>query len=205
MGRRAAVVAGAVLTFAGTASANVLIQNRQAVDFSVSGPPCMIKVAGEDVASFPDGFAFDPTPVVDENGVDVTREAITIRGVEGDIVTADEVQVIENNCTVPLDIRITDTLATGDWTGKHLQVWLGTTTNAGAYPVATPDPNATQWDQTPIVIDSTGAVVNGTTGTITVPAGASLPVGMIVTTGAPGSGADAASGSATWTVAAETS
>lgn len=194
MGRRGAVVAAGLMTFASAAGANVLVQNFMAADFGAGAPPCMIKVAGEDVASFPDGFAFAAGGTGTVDGIALTEEFVTITGVTGDRVSADEVFVIENNCTVDLDVSIVGATATGDWTNKHLEVWLGTLTNTGEYP-STP---STEWDQTPIVFDPAG-VTNAATGVITVPAGDSLPVGMIVSTGQAATG----TGSATWVVQAE--
>jgi len=198
--RRAAgaAVAFAMLFSAGPALANVLIQNFMTAEFSAGPPPCLIKTAGEDVTSFPDGFGFDTATVTTVDGVDVTQESITINGVTGDRVTADEVFVIENNCTVPLDVSIGTGAAAGDWAGKHLEVWLGNPTNTGAYPTDVA-PEDAQWDQAPLVFDPTG-VTNAATGVVTIAAGDSVPVGMIVTTASAATG----SGTATWVVQAET-
>lgn len=200
LGRRGAVIAAGVLTFASAAGANVLVQNFMSAGFSAGAPPCLIKVAGEDVASFPDGFAFNTGGTGTVDGVALTEEFVTITGVTGDRVVADEVFVIENNCTVDLDVSIVNGAATGDWTQKHLEVWLGNATNAGAYPAVTPAAGSTQWDQAPVVFDPAG-VTNATTSTITISAGDSVPVGMIVSTGQAATG----TGSATWVVQAEAS
>ncbi len=199
--KRAAIVVGAVLSFSTAAAADVLVQNYMSTTFEASTPPCLIKVAGEDVASFPDGFGFDATQTATVDGLAITEEAVTINGVTGDRVLADEVYVIRNDCTVPLNVSIVAAEAAGDWDEKHLEVWLGNTTATGAYPTVTPDAGSTEWDQAPIVITATG-VTNATTGVVSVPPnGGSVSVGMVVTTGqsAPTTG----SGTATWRVQAE--
>lgn len=197
VGRRAAVVAAVLITFASAAAADVIIQNFMDVEFNAGAPPCLVKVAGEDTASFPDGFAFDATAEATVDGVQVTQEHITINGVTGDRVLADEVYRIENNCTVPLTVSIVNAVDAGDWTGKHLEVWLGNTTATGAFPAVTPEAGSTEWDQAPIIIGA-GGVTNAATGTVVLNAGESVPVGMVVTTGRTATG----SGTATWQVQA---
>ena len=200
MRRTTAVIASAVLTMAGVAGANVALTNFQDAEFNAGGPPCLDKTVGEDVASFPNGFDFDPTPTTSIDGVDLTQEHLTINGVNGDRVLADEVQVIENNCATDLTVSIVNAVAAGDWTGKHLEVWIGNQTNAGAYPAVAPAPGSSEWDQTPIVIDPAG-VTTASTGSVLVPAGTTVPVGMVVSTGQTATG----QGTATWQIFAEAS
>lgn len=197
LGRRTAVVAAVLVTFASAAAADVIVQNFMDVEFNAGLPPCLDKVAGEDVTSFPDGFAFDDTTMTTVDGVAVTQEHITINGVTGDRVLADEVYRIENNCSVALTVSVVNAVAAGDWSGKHLEVWLGNTTAAGAFPATTPDPGSGEWDQAPIVIDPAG-VTNPATGTVILGPTESVPVGMVVTTGQAATG----SGTATWQVQA---
>lgn len=198
MGRRTAVIAAVLATFASAAAADVVIQNFMDVEFNAGAPPCLVKVAGEDVTSFPDGFDFDATAPATVDGVAVTQEHITINGVTGDRVLADEVYRIVNNCTVPLTVSVVNAVAADDWAEKHLEVWLGNATATGAFPAVAPDPGSGEWDQSPIVIGP-GGVTNASTGTVVVAGnGGSVPVGMVVTTGQ----AAAGFGAATWQVQA---
>lgn len=199
VGRRAAIAGVALLAIATPVAANVAITNFMDAEFQAAAPPCLLKVAGEDVTSFPDGFGFTDATTTTVDGVSLTQEHVTIKGVVGDRVLADEVWRIENNCTTSLDVSITAATSSGTWTERHLEVWLGNTTNVGAYPSASPAPAATQWDQTPIEITAAG-VTNAATGTVTVPSGQSVPVGMVVSTGASATG----QGDATWQVSATT-
>lgn len=205
MKRKAAALAAGFMSIGSVAGASVLVQNFMTADFSAGAPPCLVKVAGVDVAF--DGFDFTTTGTTNVDNVDLLSENITIAGLTGDRVVATDVYRIQNNCTVPLEVNIVDAAVTGDWTQKHLEVWLGATPaiigNAPAtvgYPGAGADPS---WDADAIVIDP-GGVTNGTTiggasASITVPAGQYVPVGMIVSTG----NAAVGTGSATWTVSAE--
>lgn len=198
MKRKAAALAAGFMSIGSVAGASVLVQNFMTADFSAGAPPCLVKVAGADVAF--DGFAFTTTGTTNVDNVDLLSENITIAGLTGDRVVATDVYRIQNNCTVPLEVNIVDTAITGDWTQKHLEVWLGTVAAPVGYPGAGADPT---WDADAIVIDP-GGVTNGTTvggasASVTVPAGQYVPVGMIVSTGNAATG----TGSATWTVSAE--
>ncbi len=194
-------IAGAVLlAFAAPVAANVAVTNFMDAGFSTGGPPCLEKVAGEDVTSFPDGFAFDGTSTATVDGLQLTQEHVTINGVTGDRVLADEVWRIENNCTSTLEVSIVNGQATGDWSNKHLEVWLGNVTNTGTFPTVAPAAGSAEWDQAPIIM-APGGVSNPTTGTVTLLAGESVPVGMVVSTG---HNATTSSGAATWQVQAVT-
>ncbi len=197
MKRRAAVVAAGLMSVATVAGASVLIQNFMAVDFDAGAPPCLIKTIGDDAndpgdATDFEGFDFT-LGTTNVDNVDLTQEKITINGLTGDRVVAEEVYVIENNCDSPLDVSLVNGVQTDAFTQKHLEVWLGTPTAAG-YPGPT---NAT-YDASPLVFDAVAADQNFTTGTVTIPAGSEVPVGMVVSTGATATGTDGA----TWTVQA---
>lgn len=205
MKRKTAALAAGFLSIGSVASASVLVQNFMTAEFSAGAPPCLIKVAGADVAF--DGFDFDATATTNVDNVDLLSENITIAGLTGDRVVATDVYRIQNDCAVDLEVNIVDAVATGDWTQKHLEVWLGATSSVvGAapatvgYPGAGADPS---WDADAIVIDPAGVTVDTTIGaasaSITVPAGSYVPVGMVVSTG----NAAVGTGNATWTVQAE--
>jgi len=194
MKRRAAVVTAGLMSVATVAGASVLIQNFMAVDFEAGAPPCLIKTIGDDAndpgdANDFEGFDFTLGTTSVDN-VDLTQEQITINGLTGDRVVAEEVYVIENNCDSSLDVTLVNGVQTDAFTQKHLEVWLGTVTTAG-FPGAT---NAT-WDQSPLVFDP-GGITNATSGTVTIPSGGAVPVGMVASTGAAATGSD----NATWTV-----
>ena len=192
MGRRMAVIAAAVMSVTGVAGASVLIQNFMAAEFNAGAPPCLIKNAGVDTGFDSFDFTLQTTNV---DNVDLTQELITIEGVTGDRVTATEVYTIDNNCTEDLEVTLTDGAQAGNWVQRHLEVHLGTTATTG-YPGAT---GSTGWVANPLEFED-GGIVNGTTATFTVPAGQSVPVGMVVSTG---DAAVAPAGTATWTVQAE--
>jgi len=194
LGLRAAVIGAAVMSVSGVAAANVLVENFMTADFSGAATACLTKTVGEDIASFPDGFAFDATTTDLVDNVNVTQESITITGVTGDRVVADEVYIITNNCAVALDVQIAQGTATGDWTGKHLEVWLGLPANVGTYPGA----GDATWDQAPLEFNP-ATVDNAATGVVSIPIGGSVPVGMVVTTGADVVG----TGTADWVVRSE--
>lgn len=192
MKRKMAAIAAGIVSIGGVAGASVLVQNFMAAEFNAGAPPCLIKVAGADT-SF-DGFAFDATGTTLVDGVAVTQEVVTIDGLTGDKVTSQDVYRIENNCAVDLDVSIVSGAQSGDWAEKYLEVWLGDTSAPTNYPGVL----AGEYDTAPLIFEA-GGPTNATTGTVTVPAGTSVPVGMIVTTGAAAVG----TGDATWTVQAE--
>ena len=192
MKRKMAVIAAGLVSITGVAGASVLVQNFMAAEFNAGAPPCLIKVAGADT-SF-DGFAFDAAGTTTVDGVAVTQEKITIDGLTGDKVWAQDVYRIENNCAVDLDVSIVSGAQAGDWSEKYLEVWLGDT----AAPTGYPGVVAGEYDTTPLIFEVGGPTATDT-GVVTVPAGTSVPVGMIVTTGA----ASVGTGDATWTVQAE--
>ena len=190
---KVAAIAAGIVSITGVAGASVLVQNFMAAEFNAGAPPCLIKVAGADT-SF-DGFAFDATGTTTVDGVGVTQEKITIDGLTGDKVWAQDVYRIENNCSVPLDVSIVNGAQTGDWAEKYLEVHLGAVTAPTDYPGVV----AADYDASPLIFEDTGPT-NVATGVVNVPAGSSVPVGMIVTTGV---AASSTSGDATWTVQAE--
>lgn len=192
MKRKIAAIAAGIVSITGVAGASVLVQNFMTAEFNAGAPPCLIKVAGADT-SF-DGFAFDATGTTVVDGVNVTQEKITIDGLTGDKVWSQDVYTIENNCAVPLDVSIVSGAQTGDWTEKYLEVHLG----AIAAPTDFPGVIAAEYDGAPLIFEDAGPT-NVATGTVSVPAGGSVPVGLIVTTGA----AAAGTGDATWTVQAQ--
>ncbi len=198
MKRKVAAIAAGLLSVSSAAGASVLVNNYMSADFAAGTPPCMIKVAGADEAFevSPGTPAFDFELLTTEvDGVDLTRENISITGLTGDAVRATEVYEIQNNCENDLDITLVDGNQ-GTFTEKRLEVYLGTPTGTTGYPGVT---GSTGWDGTPLIFAETAADQVFTSGTVNVPAGTSVDVGMVVLTG------DAATGSdqATWTVQAE--
>lgn len=187
-----AAIAAGLVSIGGVAGASVLVQNFMAAEFNAGAPPCLIKVPGSDVAF--DGFAFDATGTTIVDGVAVTQEVVTIDGLTGDKVWSQDVYRVQNDCTVDLDVAIVSGAQSGDWAEKYLEVWLGDT----AAPTDYPGIVAGEYDTAPLVFEA-GGPTNATTGTVTVPAGTSVPVGLIVTTGSAAVG----TGDATWTVQAE--
>jgi hypothetical protein len=206
MKRKAAAIAAGLMSIGSVAGASVLVQNFMSAEFSAGAPPCLIKVAGADVAF--DGFAFDVTGTSNVDGVDLLTENITIAGLTGDRVVATDVYRIQNNCAVPLEVNIVDGAATGDWTQKHLEVWLGGAEAAiAAAPATVGYPGAgadISWDSDALVFDPGPVVTNDTTigahsTEIVINPGMYVPVGMIVSTG----NAAVGTANATWTVSAE--
>lgn len=193
MTRRVAVIAAGLMSITGVAGASVLIQNFMQADFAGSAAPCLIKTAGVDTGF--QGFDFT-LGTTDVDGVALTQELVTIEGVTGDRVSATEVFAIENNCNVDVDVTIGDGAQSGDFTEKRLEVYLGLDELTTGYPGAV---GSTNWDTAPLIFED-GGPANTTTGTVTVPAGEEVPVGMVVLTGRD---ATTAVGSATWTVQAE--
>jgi|GEM_PF-6770847 len=197
MRRRVAVIAAMLMSIAGVAGASVLVQNFMSAEFNAGAPPCLIKTAGVDT-SF-DGFDFDLLTTPDAtSGLNLTREHITIDGLTGDKVLATEVYVIENNCAVDLEVQIVDGVQAGNWEHKYLEVYLGTVIAPVGYPGVA---GSTGWD-TPIIFED-GVTGVQTSSVITVLAGDEVPVGLVVVTDDAADPADA-SGTATWTVQAET-
>ena len=172
-----------------------MVQNFMSADFSVPTLPCVNKVAGADVGF--DGFGFSVT-TVDPDGagpidVALTEEHITVDGLAGDLVSATDVYVIENNCAVDVEVSLTDGAQTGAWAQKRLEVWLGQTDAATDYP----DAASADWVATPLVFDE-GGPSSASSGSFTVAAGGAVSVGMVVYSGQTSPGV----GSATWTVQA---
>ncbi len=200
MKRKVAAVAAGLMSIAGVAGASVIVQNFMSAEFTATAAPCLIKTAGTDVAF--DGFEFATGPAATPiDNVNLTEEHITINGVTGDRVTANDVYVITNNCDVDLEVKLTAGAQTGDWTQKHLEVWLGNTAAPGNYPNIT-----TGWDDDPLLFEDTTVVpaltTNYETGTVTLAAnGGSVPVGMVVSTG--DGAVVTGTGDAIWTVQAE--
>ncbi len=192
MKRKIAAVAAGLVSITGAAGASVLVQNFMAAEFNAGAPPCLIKVAGDDIAF--DGFDFTTSGTTTVNGVGVTQEVVTIDGLTGDKVWSQDVYRIENNCDVDLEVSIVSGAQAGVWTEKYLEVWLGDTMAPTDYPGIV----AGEYDASPLVFE-VGGPTNAATGTVTVPAGDWVPVGLIVTTGSAAVG----SGDATWTVHAE--
>ncbi|MEZ5340736.1 MAG: hypothetical protein R2706_04600 [Acidimicrobiales bacterium] len=112
MKRKVAVIAAGIVSIGGVAGASVLVQNFMAAEFNAGAPPCLIKVAGADVAF--DGFAFDATGTTTVDGVLVTQEKLTIDGLTGDKVLSQDVYRIQNNRAVDLDVSIVSGAQTGD-------------------------------------------------------------------------------------------
>lgn len=193
MRRRVAVVAATLMSVTGVAGASVLIQNFMSAEFDGSATACLIKTTGDDTGFDTFDFTLQTTTV---DGVALTQEHIDINGIKGDRVLATEVYVIENNCTEDLDVSIVDGVQAGNWVDRHLEVHLGTVIAPVGYPTAA---GSTGWDTSPLIFEDTGPTTTATN-VVTIPAGDSVPVGMVVSTG---DAVTAVTGTATWTVQAE--
>ena len=202
--RRAAALTVGFLSVATVAGASVLIQNFMAADFEAGNPPCLIKTAGADSndPADPDdfeGFDFTLGETTVDN-VDLTEEKITIRGLTGDRVVAEEVYVIENNCDSELTVALVNGAETGPFDDRHLEVWLGKPTTAtGTVATTAGFPGSTNATWTPNPLEfNPGVVTRATSDSVVIPAGEEVPVGMVVSTGVDATGID----TATWTVQA---
>ena len=193
MGKKVAIATAMLMSVTGIASASVLIQNYQEVEFSAGAPPCLIKTASDDTTF--QGFGFDATATNPVDGVELTEEFITIEGVTGDRVSATDVFDIENNCNEDLTVNITNAVASGNWDGRSLTVYIGEDEVTNGFPG---ESTATGWAANPIEINETG-VVNDTTAQVVIPAGEEIPVGMVVLTAADADDV-AGTGTANWVI-----
>lgn len=200
--RRAALAIVGIMVFATPAFASLIVQNFMQADIQV-GEACFVKVAGDDPISYVGGdaddplasFSNDPNKAVDPdiivvNGANLLEERLTVRGMRGDRVFYTDVVRYQNNCNIPLQIRlVTDAAAaTGDWVDRSALVYLSSRPVAiGAEPsLGRPGTPNSGWDQTPIVVAATtGAIefTNSQTGSVTVAPGQELRGAIVVLAG----------------------
>lgn len=195
MKRKIAAIAAGLVSVSGAAGASVLIQNFMTAEFNAA-PPCIEKVAGADTAF--DGLAFTTAGTTTVDGVAVAQEQVTIDGLIGDRMVAMDVYTIENNCSIDLNVSLTNGAQTGNWSDRYLEVWLSDTQVPTDYPGTA---LSTDWDTAPLVFENAGPG-NDTSGAVLIPAGEERPVGVIATTAAAAS--QVTPGNATWVVEAET-
>jgi hypothetical protein len=189
--RRTAIATVALMAVAVPAGASVIIQNF--IVAKVTGKaPCFVKIGGSDSTTYGTAGALagtgpyvftDTTPTLSAGGVNFINETISIRGFAGDRTKYTDVIRYQNNCSVPMTIRLTAEadpaggLATSvGWNDMVVRAYLSKV----AAPVASTDleTDAINWDQQ-FGISSVGAVtVSGSA--ITVAAGAELQGGFSV-------------------------
>lgn len=185
--RRAAIATVAFVSIAAPAAAGVLIQNF--IKGTVTAvAPCFVKVAGVDSTTYGTAGAlagtgpyvkFDATPTLSAGGVALINETVAIRGFSGDRTKYTDVIRYQNNCAVPMNIRLTaeadpaaGAVTSGPW-DSSVRVFLSTA--AATVPVASTslETDTTNWNQQ-FFIDAAGTIVTTGSTTITVAAGGQL-------------------------------
>ena len=192
---RSAVVAALVVS-AVPAGAAVLVQNFVRADASRNAA-CVTKIAGLDSA--PSVITTNVTGTgTSSTGVALLNESISIKSFAGDRTVATDSIRIKNTCASAMNVflRAEPGLAaattSGDWTALAMNVYLGNTSivSAGALnpALSTTDFAAGGWDSAPIRITppasgTLGVVSNATTGTVSIPAGREVQLGIFVDSG----------------------
>lgn len=157
---------------------------------------CLSKSDGADAIDFSNDAAdnfyidFDPTSTNTDaaTGATVLQETLTVRAPAGFYTySSDTFRVNADQCGYDFDVNLSiagtnsfgeDALA-GNWADKGVELYLSTKA----------DPNddftSADWDQAPLVVDSTGAIVNDETGTAVLADDSYLHVGFKLAGGAP--------------------
>ena len=202
-GRRrgaAAFVVAAIVTLVAipAALAAVFAVNEIQSDFTLTG--CLDKVEGADSTNFgnspTDNFyiKFDSTTTnTDPNtGATVLQETLSVRAPSGFFTSStDTFKLNATSCGFDFSVRLRadatnvfgQPATAGDWSDKGVEMFISK--------VATPGndfSNATDWDQSPLIVDDTGAVTNAATGTVTLSDNSNLVVGFRLAGGAPVAG-----------------
>lgn len=213
--RRAAFSLVAVLVFATPAAASFVLQNLMEGEIA-SSDACFVKVAGADASSYPGagatdplaGFSNDPaTDTVVFDGVELSQERVTVRGMRGDLVTYTDVVRFQNNCSVPLDVSLVAdaTSGTGDWIDRSARIYLSSSpVPIGGVPtLGRPGSAGSGWDPTAIVIEANSGAIpitNARTGAVTVDPGEELRGAVMVAAGINAS--NSSTGTVNWVVEA---
>jgi hypothetical protein len=190
--RRTAVATVALLSVAVPAGASVIIQNFIVAKVAAA-PACFVKVAGSDalvtaygssaaLASTGPYVKVDTTPTLLANGVNLINETIDIRGFAGDRTKYTDVIRYQNNCAVPMTVRLVaeadpagNAVTSAGWNDMYVKAYLSTI----AAPVATTAlETSSNWSQQ-FTIDGAAAVV-ATGGAITVAPGTELQGAFVV-------------------------
>lgn len=180
--RRTASVLVALMLVAAPAGASIIVQNYMEADITAA-PPCFVKITGDDpTTSSQATFSADPlTDITAVDGVDLLEEKITVTGMTGDRVIYTDVVRYQNNCLEAIDVMLTGTVASGDWTNVAAEIWISNVVAPGDI-----DPNlevlpADDWQDDHITIpaNSAGAIADAT-GVVTVPAGSEIRGAFIV-------------------------
>lgn len=197
--RRGAVgfvaAAAATLVAAPTALAAVWSINEVQSDWTLTD--CLTKVEGQDGADFDtdatDTFYIDfdaaTTSVDPVTGTAVLHETLSVRAPAGfRTYSTDAFRVAATGCGYGFNVRLRadttnsfgEAAVAGNWADKGVRLYLSE--------VAAPTTDlsdATQWDQTPLTVDSTGTVVNAATGQAVLTDDSTLVVGFELIGGAP--------------------
>jgi hypothetical protein len=182
--RRTAIATVALMAVAVPAGASVIIQNF-IVGNVTAQTACFVKVAGSDSTTFgtPGAFAgsgpyvlTDTTPTLTAGGVNLINETIAIRGFAGDRTKYTDVIRYQNNCAVPMTIRLVaeadpagNPVTSAGWNDMAVRGFLST---SAAPVVATALETDPAWSQQ-FSIDATGTVTAGGVA-VTVAPGAEL-------------------------------
>ena len=183
--RRTAVATVALMAIAVPAGASVIIQNF--IVANVTGKAaCFVKVGGTDSTTYGTAAALagagpyvkvDTTPTLAVGGVNLINETIDIRGFAGDRTKYTDVIRYQNNCAVPVTVRLVaeadpagGLVTSAGWNDMVVRGFLSKV----AAPVVstTLETDAINWDQQ-FSISSAGAVT-ASGSAITIAAGAEL-------------------------------
>jgi len=184
MSRRAAAIAVGMLAIGTPAGASLLVENFMEASITAA-PACFNKVAGGGIyvpgdADDPQA-EFDGTNTTTEDGVLVTEELLTIRGMVGDRVTYTRVVEYKNDCDIPLEVSLVNGVSAGTWAERTARVYISKNgnpadlidrddaTDAGPVDLADSD----DWVDTYIEVDKGGVVSSPSTTVVTIPPGES--------------------------------
>ncbi len=185
---RTAVVAALVVS-ALPAGAAVLVQNFMRAD-TTRNAACVTKIAGLD--NLPSVITTNVTgTTASSTGVALLNEALSIKSFAGDRTVATDSIRVKNTCAAAVNVflkaepGLATTTTSGAWTGLAMNVYLGKSAVVSAGPLTaaaslTDFSVATEWDAAPIRItaSATGTVANATTGTVSIPAGQEVQIGL---------------------------
>ena len=197
-----AAVAGIAVLAASPAVAAVIMKNYVRADITKVAA-CMVKVEGPDAVTYATAAQ---APYVDVNttstlttsdGVSLLNETFTVKSFKGDRLFVTDGMRIRNTCNYAIvvglkaeaDAASTAGAATsGDWLDTDVKIYLAKSSIGTVLGTATSGTDfsvAADWDQAPIHItpSATGTVANSTTGTMSIPAGSEIQVGMKVDAG----------------------
>jgi len=187
--------AALALSAVGAASAAVWSVNE--VESTWELTDCLTKTAGEDSDNFgadpTDTFYinFDPTAteVDPATGVAVLQETLDVRAPAGfRTYSTDTFHVAATGCGYDFTIRLNadavnsfgEAAVEGNWADKGVSLYLSLVANPGD-----DFSNAAEWDQTPLVVNNAGVIVNATTGDAVLVDDSELVIGFQLAGGSP--------------------